>query len=103
MDSPVQFVAFWYYALPNYILAALMYSLLARILLALFVPPDSANYIFRFLVRITAPVLCLFAFLTPRAVPPLLLVIFSAVWLLMIRFGFFIAMSRAGLAPIVSV
>ncbi|HEX2256379.1 MAG TPA: hypothetical protein VHG92_06705 [Afifellaceae bacterium] len=102
MDTSVQFFGYWYYTVPNYLLAALMYSLLARFLLALFLAPDSKNYIFRFIVRITDPILRLFGFLTPRAVPPLLLVLFSVVWLLMARFALFLAVASAGLAPSVS-
>ena len=101
LETPAQVYAYWYYALPNYVLAALMYSLLARFLLSLFLAPDSPNYIFRFLVRITNPVLAVFGFLTPRAVPPAVLVLFSVVWLLMLRFVFFVAMASAGLAPTV--
>ena len=102
MDTPVQFFGYWYYTVPNYVLAALMYSLLARFVLALFLAPDSPNYIFRFLVRVTDPVLRLFGFLTPRAVPPPVVLLFSVVWLLMIRFVLFIAVASAGLAPNVS-
>lgn len=102
MDSPVQFLEYWYFSVPNYILAALMYSLIARFILALFMRPDSPNYIYRFFVRITDPLLRLFGFFTPRAVPPRLLVLLSAVWLLMIRFALFVAMAQAGLAPTVS-
>jgi uncharacterized protein YggT (Ycf19 family) len=102
VDAPVSFLAHWYYALPNYVLAALMYSLLARFILSFFMAPDSTNYIFRFFVLVTDPVVHVVGWLTPRAVPPLLLVLFSAVWMLMIRFVFFLAMARAGLAPTVS-
>ena len=38
-------LAIWYFQLPNFILAALMYTLLGRALLALIVGPDSSNYI----------------------------------------------------------
>jgi len=102
VETPVQFFGYWYYTVPNYLLAALMYSLLARFVLALFLAPDSPNYIFRFLVRVTDPVLRLFGFLTPRAVPPPVVLLFSVVWLLMIRFVLFIAVASAGLAPNVS-
>ena len=102
MDNQVQFLEYWYFALPNYLLAALMYSLLARFVLSFFLPADSANYIFRFFVRITNPAVALFGFLTPRAVPALVLMLFSVVWLLMIRFVFFLVMAGAGLAPTVS-
>jgi len=102
VDAPVPFLAHWYYALPNYVLAALMYSLLARFVLSFFMAPDSTNYIFRFFVLITDPVLRIVAWVTPRAVPPLLLLLFSAIWMIMLRFTFFIAMANAGLAPTVS-
>lgn len=102
LDNQVQFFEYWYFALPNYLLAALMYSLLARFGLSFFLPAGSPNYIFRFFVRITDPVVALFAFLTPRAVPPLVLILFSVVWLLLIRFAFFLLMAGAGLAPTVS-
>ena len=99
MGSNVQFVEYWYYAVPNYLLAALMYSLLARFILAFFLQPDSSNYIYRFLRRITDPVVLVFGFLTPRAVPPLLVILFCAVWLLLVRFAFYVAMAGAGLTP----
>jgi YggT family protein len=102
VDSPVQFLDYWYFSVPNYVLAALMYSLLARFVLSLFISPDSPNYIFRFFVRITDPLVRLFGFVTPRVAPPLLVVLFSAVWLLMIRFALFVGMAQAGLAPTVS-
>ena len=99
MESDVRFFEYWYYAVPNYLLAALMYSLLARFILAFFLPPDSSNYIFRFLRRITDPVILVFGFLIPRAVPPLLVVLLCAVWLLLVRFAFYVAMAGAGLTP----
>jgi YggT family protein len=99
LGSDVQFVEYWYYAVPNYLLAALMYSLLARFILAFFLQPDSPNYIYRFLRRITDPAVIVFGFLMPRAVPPLLVVLFTAVWLLIVRFAFYVAMAGAGLTP----
>lgn len=93
---------FWLYHAINFVLAALMYSLLARILLSFVLAPDSANYIYRFLIRITEPAVRGFAFVTPRAVPPPLLVLLCVVWLLMARFAVFLAFSAAGLAPAVA-
>ena len=48
MDSGHPLLSSWTYIAPNFVLAALMYTLLGRALLGLFVPPDSANYIWRF-------------------------------------------------------
>lgn len=90
---------FWLYHAINFVLAALMYSLLARVLLSFVLAPDSANYIYRFFIRLTDPVVRGFAVVTPRAVPAPLLVLLCVVWLLMVRFSVFLAFAAAGLAP----
>ena len=84
------------FLIANYVLAALMYSLIARFILSFFMPPDSTNYIYRFFVRITDPVLRPVRFVTPHAVPHLLLVILAAVWLLMLRFALLVGAAQAG-------
>jgi YggT family protein len=91
--------SFWLYALPNYAMAALMYSLLARYVLAFFMAPDTGNYIYRFFVRITDPVAAAVRFVSPAAVPAQVILLFGIVWLLILRFAFFLAMTGAGLAP----
>jgi YggT family protein len=46
-------LTYWYYHLPDYLLAAVMYTVLGRVALSLFLEPDSSNYIcFR---RVTDP------------------------------------------------
>lgn len=96
----MQISAFWFYTVPNYVLAALMYSLLARFVLGFFLSDDSSNYIFRFFIRITDPVLRAVRFVTPLAITGQVVLLLSMVWLLMVRFGFFLAMAQAGLAPV---
>ena len=49
-------LTYWYFHLPNFLLAALMYTLLGRAMLGLIVEPNSQNYIWRFFCRITDPV-----------------------------------------------
>lgn len=73
------------YHLPNYVLAALMYTLVGRFLLALFVAPDSRNYIMRAFVRLTDPVLAVTGVVTPRVVPLMLALIFAVFWLFLAR------------------
>ena len=75
----------WYYYLPDYALAVLMYTLLGRAILGLLLAPDSSNYIWRFFCRITDPVVAVFALVTPRATIPVVLWLFSFVWLFWIR------------------
>ncbi len=71
--------------IPNYVLAALMYTLLGRFVLSFLFPPDSKNYIFRAFVRLTDPVLAVVRLITPAAVPHLLLIVFAAIWMLVLR------------------
>jgi YggT family protein len=76
----------WYFHIPNYLLAALMYSMLGRLILSFFFPPDSRNYIFLAFVRLTDPVIALVRPVTPLAVPYLLVLVFATLWLLVLRF-----------------
>jgi len=78
-------LTYWYFHLPNFILAALMYTLLGRALLALIVGPDSSNYIWRFFCRITDPFVALIAWVTPKATTPVVLWLFGFVWLFWLR------------------
>ena len=89
----------WLYAALNYVLSALMYSLLARFVLSFFMAPDTKNYIFRFFVRVTQPVVSALSFVTPRAVPELLLVALAAVWILMLRFVLLVLYAQSGQLP----
>ena len=63
-------LTYWYFHLPNFVLAALMYTLLGRAVLGLIVAPDSSNYIWRFFCRITDPFVALIAPVTPKAAAP---------------------------------
>jgi hypothetical protein len=78
-------LTYWYFHLPNFILAVLMYTLLGRTLLALIVQPDSGNYIWRFFCRITDPFIALITPITPKAVAPVVVWLFGFVWLFWLR------------------
>jgi YggT family protein len=78
-------LASWYYQVPNFILAALMYTLLGRVLLGLIVQPDSSNYIWRFFCQITDPVVAAISLVTPRAAVPVVTWLFGVVWLFWLR------------------
>ena len=85
MITPTSLFTHWYFHLPNFVLAALMYTLLGRALLALIVQPDSSNYIWRFFCRITDPFVALIAPLTPKAAAPVIVWLFGVVWLFWLR------------------
>ena len=90
---------YWYFHLPNFVLAVLMYTLFARALLGLMVPPDSPNYIWRFFCRTTDPVVRVVAAVTPKACPPVIIWLFAVVWLFWLRLILFIVFNLFGLSP----
>ncbi len=92
-------LTYWYYHLPNFILAALMYTLLGRALLGLIVGPDSSNYIWRFFCGITDPVVAAIAPVTPKAAAPVVVWLFGVVWLFWLRFALGITFRLLGLSP----
>ena len=85
MGPANQLIAYWYFHLPNFVLAALMYTLLGRALLGLMVDPHSSNYIWRFFCRITDPVVTAVAYVTPKAAVPVVQWLFGVVWLFWLR------------------
>ncbi len=94
-------LTYWYFHLPNFVLAALMYTLIGRVLLGMFLDPDSQNYIWRFFCRLSDPVVAAVALVTPKAAPPVVVWLFAVVWLFWLRVGllnlflFFGALPRA--------
>jgi hypothetical protein len=93
------FLTYWYYYLPDYVLAVLMYTVLGRVVLSLFLEPDSQNYIWRFFCSITDPVVALVSKVTPKAAAPVVLWLLSFVWLFWGRFAVWFACGTAGLLP----
>lgn len=87
MTSANPLLASWLFLVPNFILAALMYTLLGRAILGLFVPPDSPNYIWRFFCRITDPFIAVIAVVTPKAAVPVVVWLMGVVWLFWLRVG----------------
>jgi YggT family protein len=77
----------WYYLVPDYVLALLMYTLLGRAILGLIFQPASENYIWRFFCRLTDPVVAIVAQVTPRAAAPVVIWLFGVVWLFWLRVG----------------
>jgi YggT family protein len=89
----------WYFHLPNFVLAALMYTLLGRAALGLFLDPDSPNYIWRFFCRITDPVVAAVALVTPKAAAPVVVWLFGVVWLFWLRVAFLYLFLALGAFP----
>ena len=91
----------WYFHIPNFVLAAIMYTLAGRLVLGLFVPEDWDNYIWRAFVGMTQPVVNVVRAITPVIVPDKIVLVFAVIWLLIVRIVFFWLMLSVGLAPVV--
>ena len=96
-DNP--FFAYWYFHLPNYALAILMYMMLGRLVLSFFFSASSDSVIWRAFVRITDPVVKSVEMVTPRITPPAVVLVFATIWLLLARFVFLSTLLNLGLAP----
>jgi uncharacterized protein YggT (Ycf19 family) len=93
---------YWYFHLPNFVLAAVMYSLLGRIILSFFAPPDWKNYIWRAFVRITDPVVRLVRFMTPAELPDILVLVFAFFWMMAARLALLALLASLNLLPVAS-
>ncbi len=94
------FWSYWYFHIPNFVLAALMYTLMGRIVLGLFVPADWENYIWRFFRLTTDPFLKLIRLITPHVLGDGVVMVFGVLWLMALRLGWLIVLLQLGLAPV---
>jgi YggT family protein len=88
------FLTHWYFHVPNLILAVLMYALIARYLVSLVLP--AGNVIVRILGAVTNPIVRSVAAITPRIVPPSLVILFGIGWLIAVRMALFFGFALAG-------
>ncbi|MDF3072509.1 MAG: hypothetical protein K0S54_176 [Alphaproteobacteria bacterium] len=93
---------YWYFHLPNYVLAAVFYTMFGRFILSFILPPDSPNYIYRWFRRLTDPALVAVGWITPRAVNVRYLPLVGAFWIGMLRLAWFLMLASMGLAPSVA-
>jgi hypothetical protein len=74
---------YWYLNLPSLLLAVLIYLLVARLVLSLFLRAE--NTLMRVLGAVTNPVVKTVGAITPRVVPSPLVIVFAIMWLLTAR------------------
>ncbi len=70
----------------DYILGTIMWTLIGRSAMNLFLPEDSDFFFMKFFVRVTDPILKLFKPVTPSFLIPLVVPLFVAWFFYMIRF-----------------
>lgn len=99
MQAASPWWTYWYFHFPNYALSVLFWSLIGRFMFALFLPPDSTNYIYRWFRRLTDWLIRPVAYITHPIMPAAVLPLVAAFWTAIARVAFFMALYAAGLAP----
>jgi uncharacterized protein YggT (Ycf19 family) len=94
------FWSLWFFNLPNFVLAVVMYTMLGRAILGLFGEPQSKNYIWRAFCAITDPFLKVIRVVTPNATAPVVLWLFGFVWMFWLRVLLFVMFFATGLLKI---
>ncbi len=92
---------YWYFHIPNFVLAAVMYTVLGRLILSFFATPEWKNYIWRAFLRISDPAVGFVRSMTPAVVPHIILLVFTFLWLMVIRIAWFMFLGGQGLLPAV--
>jgi uncharacterized protein YggT (Ycf19 family) len=91
--------SYWLFTLPNFFLAAALYTLIGRYVLSLIFKPDSDVVLFKVFNQITNPILRSVRAITPEMVPNGLVLVFSIFWLLLLRILLLVAALTFGFAP----
>ena len=81
----------------NFLLATLMYLMLGRLVLRLLLGSRESGIVQNAFARGTDPVVVAVRLVTPRRVPDTLLLLFAAVWLIVLRVALAVSLSKAGL------
>ncbi len=90
---------YWLYTIPNFLLAAAMYTLMGRYLLSLVFKPESQMVIWTVFQQLTNPILRFVRGLTPLVVPDGLVMVFSIFWIILARILLLIVAVIFGFAP----
>jgi len=97
MSLQDNFLAHWYYHIPNLVMAAMIYTLVGRWLLELFFAKRPDAVILRVFRSVTDPLLRAVRVITPRIVPNGLIIVFTAAWLMAARMFWFLTCVAFGM------
>jgi uncharacterized protein YggT (Ycf19 family) len=85
MKDAIDIFPLWVIAL-DYTLGTIMWTLIARAVMMLFMPPDSQFFFFRFFVRVTDPLIAVFRPITPSFLLDPMIPLYVAWFFYMLRF-----------------
>jgi len=98
MTATDAFTAYWWFHIPNLLLAALIYTLIGRYALELFFAGRDAVILTVFR-NVTDPIVKLVRLITPAVVPGGLVIVFAVVWLMAARMFWFLTAVAYGMRP----
>jgi YggT family protein len=90
------FAIYWWFHLPNLLMAAMIYTLIGRYVLELFFRGQSPVIVTVFRA-VTDPVVKAVRAITPQIVPDGLVVVFTMAWLMALRLFWFLTAVAAGM------
>ena len=96
------FWSYWYFHIPNFILAAVMYTLMGRLVLGLFVRRKLGQLHLALLQAVTDPFLRVVRTITPSILTQPVVIVFSVLWLMALRVGYLVLLINFGIAPMAS-
>jgi hypothetical protein len=99
MSATDSFLQHWYFHIPNLILAALIYTLIGRYILALLFRNNPDAVILRTFQTVTNPVVNSVRAITPLAVPNGLILVLAVIWLMALRMFWYLTCVAAGMRP----
>lgn len=99
MTPSESFVTYWWFHIPNLLMAAMIYTLIGRYILELVFGSDSKAVIVAVFRSVTNPFMKLIRWITPALAPDGLVVVFAIVWLIAGRMFWFLTAVAAGMRP----
>ncbi len=98
--TPTQsFFEHWYFHVPNLLMAAMIYTLIGRYVLELFLAKKPDAVILKVFRSVTDPIVRFVRLVTPRIAPDGLVVVFAVFWLMAGRMFWFLTCVAAGMRP----
>lgn len=97
MTASESFATYWWYHLPNLLMAALIYTLIGRYLLEILFAKKQDAVILKVFRSVTDPLVKLVRIITPAVVPNGLVVLFTIIWLIAARMFWFLTAVTYGM------
>lgn len=97
MTASESFTTYWWYHVPNLLMAAMIYTLIGRYLLELFFARKQDAVMLKVFRTLTDPLVKLVRFITPRIVPDGIVVVASVMWMMAARMFWFLTALTYGM------